>query len=133
MIEYAVEYLRKITESKRDIIGSDRADYCRSLIEKIVSKTYTANELYGFVTDEDGLYTFAENSANTDEEAFWQAFLSVSMCIICTKYQDEGQKYLPEDIESIQAEKLDGFFTYLKKEGPEPKDCYAIFCDTVCL
>ena len=133
MIEYAVEYLRKITESKREIIGSERADYCLSLIEKIVSKKYTANDLYSFITEEDGIYTLAENAVNTDEEAFRQAFLSVSMCIICAKYREEGQKYLPEDIESIQAEKLDNFFAYLKNEEPEPKDCYTIFCDTVCL
>lgn len=133
MIEYATGYLLKITEIKKDIIGSDRADYCRSLIERFSCKTYTANELYGFVTDEDGLYTFAENSANKAEETFWQAFLSVSMCIIFAKYREKGQKYLPEDIESIQAEKLHSFFAYLKNEEPEPKDCYTIFCDTVCL
>ncbi|SFC86347.1 Imm6 family immunity protein [Ruminococcus albus] len=133
MIEYAAEYLLKITKRNSDMMGSQCADYCLSLIEKIVSKKYTANDLYSFVTEEDGIYTLAESATNKDEEDFRQAFLSVSMCIIRAKYRDEGQKYLPEDIESIQAEKIDGFFAYLKNEEPEPKDCYTIFCDTVCL
>ena len=133
MMNYAAEYLLKITVKQRDFIGSEQENFCRSLIEKFKSGKHSADELYSIVTDEDVLDTYAENASNKDEEFFWQTFISVLMCIVCAEYHRKGQKDLPEDIESIQADKLDEFFTYLKNYDPEPKECFECFCNTICL
>jgi hypothetical protein len=133
MINYAAEYLLKINEKHRDIIGSEQEIFCRSLVEKFKSGKHSADELYSIVTDEDVLDAYAENASNKYEGFFWQTFISVLMCMVCFEYHREGQKYLPEDIESIQEDKLDEFFTYLKNDAPEPKECFERFCNTVCL
>ena len=123
MTDNALDYLLWITNSHKNIIGAEFADPCLSIIEKLKSRNYTADEFY----------ICAENANGTNDEVFRQAFISVLMCMICAKYHSEGQKFLPEDIEPIQGDKLDGFFTYLKEKRPLPKDCYQIFCRTVCL
>ena len=132
MTDNALDYLLWITNSQKNLIGAEFADQCLSIIEKIKSRNYTADELYSLVTD-DELYICAEKANGTNDEVFRQAFISVLMCMICAKYHNEGQMFLPEDIEPIQGDKLDGFFTYLKEKRPLPKDCYEIFCRTVCL
>lgn len=133
MTNNALDYLLWITNSQKNIIGAEFADHCLSITEKLKSRNYTADEFYSLITDDELLYNYTDNAAETECEAFSQAFISVLMCMICAKYHSEGQKFLPEDIEPIQVEKLDGFFTYLKEKRPLHKDCYQIFCKTVCL
>ena len=131
MTAKAAEYLLKLTADNRSMIGNERAAYCVSLIEK--TNMCTADELYRLAADEIGLYTFAENAEGKEEETFWQAFVSVYMCIVCAEYRREGQKYLPEDLEAIREEQLNGFFTFLAEVRPDAKECFEYFQSNVCL
>ena len=51
MTDNALDYLLWITNSHKNIIGAEFADQCLSIIEKIKSRNYTADEFYSLVKE----------------------------------------------------------------------------------
>lgn len=132
----ALNYLRKLTDDNNTQITPEQYDILLSVLRSFDSDDISAADMYDIVMDEDSVFGIAMSAEETVDSkimVFWQAVESVLCCLICKAYQNEGQKHLPQDIESIQAEKLDGFFHFLDKNCPSVEECYEYFCREICL
>jgi len=118
----ALAYVRWLTEAHRSVIGADKAEHLDKLFNTIEESDKTANEIYDLMGTE----------CSSDDSPFENAVISVLSCVVCKMYVEESQKYLPEDIENIQVDKLDSFFGYLT-EFPSAEECFDHFCREVCL
>ncbi|MBQ8967584.1 Imm6 family immunity protein [Ruminococcus sp.] len=123
MTSKALSYLSRLAEEHRSVSDKVQAELLDRLFNEFEDHEKTADELYELLGAE-GLFN--------ETDVFDNAVLAVLSCVVCKAYIDEGQKYLPEDIESIQADKLDGFFAYLAK-FPSAEECYGYFRREVCL
>lgn len=128
----AIGYLRWLTSENHPLNGE--TEMITSVLDMFEDSENDAFTLYNAVMDEDGI-AGTEMCNDLDEigKTYFQAVFSVICCMLRMKYEYEGQKYIPEDIESIQAEKLDNYFCYLSEKNPDAKECYAYFCSKVCL
>ena len=122
MIKNALSYLRRLNEEHRSAADDARAECLDKLLDEFADRGKTADELYELLCS-----VLAD-----DDSPFENAVISVLSCVVCKAYIAEGQSCLPEDLEALQTDKIDGFFSYLS-EYPSAEECYRYFCREVCL
>ena len=134
MNEVALEYFTKLLAEYKDILGAGQYAAVSEVLRSIENGS-SADTLYGYISDdgENSIAHHAENAEDTAVRTFFQALLSVTACLVCAAYRSEGRKYLPEDIESIDEDKLDGFFDFLRGSSPSAEVCFEYFCRNVCV
>ncbi len=114
MIKNALSYLRQLVDEHRSAADDARAECLDKLLDEFDDRGKTADELYELTY------------------SVLNAVISVLSCVVCKAYIAEGQSCLPEDLEALQTDKIDGFFSYLS-EYPSAEECCRYFCREVCL
>lgn len=114
-------------------VASNTIDICRKWNRE---GAFSADDLYGIIytEDEDCVFQYAENEYDENEEiqTMWELLLCILLAIVRIAYQREEQLYVPQDIEIIKADEVDGFLNMFVDGIQAPHKLREYFYKQVC-
>lgn len=136
-----VSYMQELLDENQKQIKASQYQICVDLLQ-LFSGWYdlgnqTADDLYSMIDikeDGEGIFEFAECVDYESEEIhnMWQILLSILMTMVAIAYQKEHAEYVPQDIEIINIQKIDSFFSRIEENTSNPKSLFDYFCKEVC-
>lgn len=114
-------YIRQLLERYKDFLKPNEYLHCADVINQFYrwysdEVFFNADDLYLLICDEgdvDGkcLYDYAEYYEESEVLTdMWECIVTVLMFMSWIAYQNEEAVYIPQDLESINIEKVESFF-----------------------
>lgn len=97
---------------------------------------FSADDLYSFIYKEDAdcIFQYAEyeQDATQDIQTMWALLLCILLAVTRMAYQEEGQLYVPQDIEIIKPTEAAHFLNLLVEKQKTPRELRDYFYKQVC-
>lgn len=136
-------YMQQLLTAYKNEIKANQYNHGIYVVEQFYNwyhyNTLSADELYAFIECNDNLeadciLNYAEYCQIEDCEMIhymWEIMLSTLMVIVYIAYQRENAKYVPQDIEVINPDKIGDFFKLIEVRTA-PKELFEYFQKEVC-
>lgn len=126
-LEPVFQYLEQLLAQYKQEMDPNRYEYCSHIVHTFyqwyLHRTLSADDLYLLLMNQentDSMSIFDCAQCHSVEECgylyyVWNSVLSILMVVVYIAYEFEGSSYVPQDIEPINPQKIDGFLEQIEK------------------
>lgn len=126
-LEPAFLYMRQLLDKNKRLIAPEEYRHCADIVERFWNwwhgeVSLSADDLYLLLCEESGLgakclydyVAYCQAEGNEALSDMWESITTILLIMVRSAYRNEGTAYVPQDLENINAEKMDAFLEQIK-------------------